>query len=65
MKQGKFILFAWADYEAHGGINDICGWFNSVHHAVEFFKKSKHCSDFDKYHVIDSDTFDIMSEGQR
>jgi hypothetical protein len=45
----KYMLFAWADYEANGGMNDFRGLFNSVKEAEKHYTqipawpKSKLC----------------------
>ena len=63
MKQGNYVLLAWAQYEAGGGLNDCSGWFESVKAALEFFNTSEHCKYCDNYQIINTKTWEVEMEG--
>jgi len=65
VKQGKYVLLAWADYEAMGGLNDCCGWFEDVAYALNFFNESDHCKYKDAYQIIDTASWEVVLEGER
>jgi hypothetical protein len=64
-KLDKYILFAWKDELSHGGLNDNCGWFSTPSYALDFFLHGSHCANFDTYQIVDTKTFEIVSEGKR
>jgi hypothetical protein len=55
-------LLAWKSRESFGGLQDSCGWFSTPQMALEFFRNSKHCEDFNCYQIINGVTWDVVSE---
>jgi hypothetical protein len=62
MKQGSYVLLAWFDGKAHGGLQDCCGWFADANAAIEFYNSSSHCSGMDKYQIINTVTWKVVKE---
>ncbi len=65
MKQGDYVLLAWINNESVGGMNDCCGWFDSVNAALDFFNDSSHCEGMDNYQIVDTDSWETVEEGSR
>jgi len=62
MKQGNYILLAWFDGHAVGGLNDCCGWFDTFNATFDFFKNSSHCKGMTHYQIINTVTWKIVKE---
>jgi len=64
MKYKKYIMFAWAEYEARGGIYDIKDSFDSFEEAKKKVLELKDGSQLYSFegHIINSDTWEIVFE---
>lgn len=55
---GNYILFAWQNYEAHGGAEDMLGRFDSAESARGYFD-TLNSDYFDSANILNLDTINI------
>ena len=56
----QYLLFAWESFEAQGGINDMCGSYNTIEEAINQFELNKYKTGYDRYHIVSSQTMEIV-----
>ncbi len=54
----RYVLFAWEPYEAHGGLHDMIGSFDSLKEAQDFYV-DPHGGSLDR-EVVDRDTWEVV-----
>jgi hypothetical protein len=60
MKYKKYIVFAWDDYEAQGGLDDIKDSFDTQQEAESFIAEDNAIYNDDHYRIIDRDTWEVI-----
>lgn len=59
----RFLCFHYPQWEAAGGMNDLCGQFDVLSEAIDFLStKEPECFDDHEAHVYDIETQQIVWE---
>jgi len=59
----RYLLFAWENYEATGGMTDLADKNDSIDKCIESFKILMKRMDFEYYHIYDTVENKIVKKG--